>query len=245
MDKKEENILFGRLIESLEDGFDVNERALILEELKHTDPTEDSLRGAKMLLETNDWDYTILKKGFATTEDKINSIQVKPANTISIYLKYAAVIIPIGLLIGYFVFYNFTPNSIEEYYVKDAGLPRLMNTSATQWDELMDLYKANEIADAYQKSEELLEKMPKNDTAVYYHGVIAYELKDYLVAKNDFLNIVKQDESVFKHDAAYRLAFTSYQLGAKKEAVIQFKEIKTDSANPFSSYATKVLKHIH
>lgn len=240
-----QNKLLNRLLESLEDGFDASERATILDELKSITPTDDALLGAKMLLEANNWDFTILKKAFAKTDVKINSIQVKQTNSISKYLKYAAVILPIGLMIGYCVLQLTTTKAIDKFYIKEDGLPHLMSAKTTDWDSLMELYKANEFNEAFIQSEELLVQMPENDTALYFHGVIAYELEEYSVAEEDFIIVSKQLKSVFKNDASYRLAFAKYHLGQIKVSKELFEQIQKDLSNPFSTYATKVLTHLN
>ena len=57
------------LLQSLENDFDSKERVRIFEELKNSNPTDDALLGAKLLLEENNWDYTVLKKVFKKTEN--------------------------------------------------------------------------------------------------------------------------------------------------------------------------------
>lgn len=50
------------------------DRARIFQSLKDTEVTDGALIGAKMLLEENNWDYTILQQVFDTTQDIIDAV---------------------------------------------------------------------------------------------------------------------------------------------------------------------------
>ena len=241
MEKEKQNKVLEQLIASLDEGFDATERAIILDKLKDYTPTDDALIGAKMLLEDNDWDYTVLKKAFTKAEQRIKTDKPKSSTLPFYYLKYAAVLLPIGFLLGYFATNYFEHNAIDTYYVKEKGLSNLMGEETTNWDSLMKLYKGNEMERAFQYSEKLLLQKPENDTALYFHGVIAYELKYYEIADKEFAKISTQDTSVFYHDAAFRMGFVKYHLGQEKEAAAQFKQVSEDKNNTFHSSAAKVL----
>ena len=77
MNNHNQNIDLALLLQSLEDDFDKKERLRILEQLKNSAPTDEALLGAKMLLEENNWDYTVLKKVFSKTENRIEAIAIR------------------------------------------------------------------------------------------------------------------------------------------------------------------------
>lgn len=234
------------LLQSLEDDYNPQERMRILEQLKNNQPTDEALLGAKLLLEENNWDYNVLKKAFAETEDRVETLasHTKRKNN-STYLKYAAVLLPIALVLGYFVIQSLTnkPN-IEQFYTKEEGLPNYMGTEKTNWDNLMELYRANKMKEAFAISQQILTQKPQNDTAIYFHGVISYELKNYKTAKTDYTKITQNKESVFYYDAAFRLGFTLKNLNENKAAQQQFETITKDQNNPYNEKAKVVLEYL-
>ena len=246
MNKDKQNIDLALLLESLEDDFNPQERMLILEQLKNNTPTDEALAGAKMLLEENNWDYKALKKVFSKTEDRIETLASKTKRTNkSKYLKYAAVLLPISFVLGYFINQSLNNKpSIEHFYIKEEGLPNYMGTKKTNWDHLMERYRANKMKEALVISEQILIQKPQNDTAIYFHGVISYELKNYKTAKTDYNKISQNRESIFYYDAAFRMGFTLKSLNENKAAQQQFERIINDPNNPYNEKAKVVLVHL-
>nr|WP_314836044.1 hypothetical protein [uncultured Flavobacterium sp.] len=245
MNNNNKPITLELLLQSLENDFDDLERELILTELRNSTPTEDALLGAKLILEQNNWDYTVLKKTLTKAERRIenlvqaNSTQKSKPN----YLKYAAIIVPITLLSGYFINKSNT-NLIDQYYIKEAGLPNLMSTEKTNWENLMQLYKSNQFEKAFTLTDKIQVQKPENDTLNYFQAVIAYELKKYAVAKNGFEKVTKNKQSAFYNDAEYRLGFALKHLHKNNESKHQFETVKANNNNPYSEEANKVLKII-
>ncbi len=234
------------LLQSLEDDFNPLERMRILEQLKNSQPSDEALLGAKMLLEENNWDYNVLKKAFAKTEEKIDSVasRTKRKNN-STYLKYAAVILPITFFLGYFVNQSLTNKAnLEQFYTKEEGLPNYMGAEKTNWNPLMELYRANKMKEAFAISQQILTQKPQNDTAIYFHGVISYELKNYKTAKTDYTKITQNKESVFYYDAAFRLGFTLKNLNENSAAKQQFETITNDQKNPYNEKAKLILEYL-
>jgi len=234
------------LLQSLENDFDSKERERIFEELKNSNPTDDALLGAKLLLEENNWDYTVLKNAFEKTEIRIDALaNANPKQSSKTnYLKYAAILLPIAFVLGYFITGNFNSNaeSIDKYYIREEGLPNLMSAKKTNWEDLMQLYKSNQLEKAFLLSEKMTLQKVENDTANYFHGVIAYDLNKYAVAKEYFGKVSAKKESVFYNEATFRLGFTLSKLHQNKEAKLQFELVKVDSNNPYQKEAATVLK---
>lgn len=246
MTNTNKHITFELLLQSLENDFDSKERERIFSELKISNPTDDALLGAKLLLEDNNWDYTVLKKAFDKTEKRIDALtSPKPTQaTKRKYLKYAAVLLPIAFALGYFITGNFNnkADSIDKYYIKEEGLPNLMSAKKTNWEDLMQLYKFNQLEKALALSEEMTSQKVENDTANYFHAVIAYDLKKYAVAKEYFGKVIAKKQSVFYNEASFRLGFTLNKLHQNKEAKLQFETVKGDSNNPYQEEAAEILK---
>jgi tetratricopeptide (TPR) repeat protein len=243
MNNNNKNLTLELLLQSLENDFDKQERELIFDELKNTIPADDALLGAKLILEQNNWDYKALKHVFSKVERRIENLvyenSVKKSKTN--YLKYAAVLIPIVIITGYFI--NPTrKESIDEYYIEEAGLPSLMGAKKTNWDELMELYKSNKFEKALALAEKIKVQKPENDTVIYFQGVIAYDLKKYNLAKEGFEKVIKNKQSAFYNDAEFRLGFALKQINQNKESIHQFEIVKANNNNPYGDEAAKVLK---
>lgn len=234
------------LLQSLENDFDGKERERIFAEFKNSKPTDDALLGALLLLEENNWDPSVLKKAFTKTENRIVTIlNTKPKKSSKInYLRYAAVLLPIAFIMGYIITGNFNNEneSIDKYYIKEEGLPNLMSEEKSNWEELMQLYESNQLEKALVLSEKLTFQKAENDTANYFQGVIAYDLKKYAIAKECFGKVTINKQSAFYNEASFRLGFTLSKLNQKKEAKLQFESIKNDSSNPYQEEATKIAK---
>jgi tetratricopeptide (TPR) repeat protein len=246
MNTENQNIELALLLQSLEDDSNPQERMRILEKLKNSQPTDEALLGAKMLLEENNWDYNVLKKAFAKTEDRVEilAFHTKQKNNRT-YLKYAAVLLPIAFVLGYFINASFkNEQNIEAFYIKEEGLPNYMGEEKTNWNLLMELYRANKMKEAFAISQQIVTQKPQNDTAVYFHGVISYELKNYKIAKIDYTKITQNKESVFYYDAAFRLGFTLKNLNENSAAKQQFENVTKDVENPFNEKAKEVLESL-
>ena len=244
MNNSNQHITLEILLKSLENDFDKVERARIFQRLKDSEPIDEALIGAKMLLEENNWDYTILQQAFETTQDKINAVALgtKQTQKRQPYLKYAAVLIPFVAIAGYFLLN--TSKSIDTYFIKDTGLPNLMSTSENDWNKLMQLYKSNELESAYQLSEEIGKKKRNNDTVIYYKAVIAYDLNKFEMANENFKNISTNKQSIFQADAEFRLGFSLLKSGKKEEAKQQFEKVKSNSESPYNTEATTILQEV-
>jgi len=245
MKKEFQNIDIHLLLQSLEDDFDPKERERILETLKNSEPKEEALQGAKMLLEQNNWDYTQLKKAFAKAETRIDTLATTTQRATKInYIKYAAVLLPIAFALFYFINNSINhKQNLDQWYPKEEGLPNYMGTEKTNWDGLMELFRANKMKEAFVVSERILALKPQNDTAIYFHGVISYELKNYKTAKTDYNKITLNKESVFYYDATFRLGFALKNLQELKIAKQQFEKVANDANNPFDKKAKVVLEH--
>ncbi len=244
MNNSNQHITLEILLKSLENDFDKAERARIFQRLKDTEPSDDALMGAKMLLEDNNWDYTILQQAFDTTQDKINAVALgtKQTQKRQSYIKYAAVLIPFVAIAGYFLLN--TSKSIDTYFIKETGLPNLMGNDKNDWSKLMQLYKLNELESAYKLSEEIGKKKINNDTVLYYKAVIAYDLNKFEIATENFKNVSNNKQSLFQTDAEFRLGFSLLKSGRKEKAKQQFEKIQSNLESPYNSEATTILNEV-
>lgn len=244
MDNKEQNILVEEILKSLDKNFDAAHRAQILQQLKESNPTNDALLGAKLLLEENNWDYKVVQQAFAKTESRIDSLASKPAKSKRNLLKYAAVLAPFLMVFGYY--FSNANKSIDGFYTSADGLPNTMSAeNASSWEDVMIPYRAAEYEKALAISKTILIQKPANDTAVYYQAVVAYELHQYNLSKRNFKLVISQKNSNFYNESAFRLGFTLAKLNETQAANEQFKKVAKDTNNPYFEDAKTILREVY
>lgn len=237
------NITIEQLLNSLKDNFDSLERERILLLLKESNPTDDALLGAKLLLEDNNWDYKVLKVAFEKTNNRLDQLVPTKKNSNWDFLKYAAVFVPIIGMVAFFMVK--TTSSIDDYYIKEEGLPHVMSeVTNPQWDNLMQLYTSGKTKTAFVFSEKILDIKPENDTAQYYHAVIAYDLKKYAVAQKYFEAVAQNPQSVFYTEAEFRLGFVLFKSDKQDASKQQFNTVKNNLNNPYQEEAAEILTKV-
>lgn len=244
MKYSKQNITLEMVLKSLEEGFDAELRNEIFQVLKDHDFEEDDLTGAKLLLEQNHWDHQKVYQIFAHSQNRIDqSLKNHKGNTTfkrPVLMKYAALLIPFLAATSYYFFYE--TDSIDQYYVPENGLPNFMEVKKeNHWNALMKLYKQNDFTRAFEMVSEINEIKPKNDTAVYFKAVIAYELDQFEVSNDYFQKTLDFKNSVFQYDAAFRRGFSLYKSNDKVGAQKVFQEIQSDPDHPFQAEADQII----
>lgn len=240
MNPTSENITFEQLFKSLQDDFNSKDRESILALLKKSNPTDEALLGAKLLLEDHNWDYRVLKASLESAEHRVGQTFKESKKANWGILKYAAVFVPVAGIISLWML--FSNSSLEKYYIKEEGLPNTMSVhKASQMDSLMQIYASENMESSFEFSEKIVARNPQNDTLNYYHAVIAYELEKYEIAEKYFHNVALNTSSVFYNDAAFRLGFALYNLDKKQESIKQFIKVKESSSNPYQEEAATIL----
>lgn len=244
METNKQQIMLQSVIESCNDDFDPDQRAAIFEALKNSNPTDDALLGAKMMLEKNNWDYKVVQEVFRNTALKIDLIARKNRKQKHFPLKYAAVFMPILLVSGYY-FMTTTRATVATYYTTAAGLPHTMCVEKeSTWDDLMTPYVAKEYKKAFVIAAKILSEKPLNDTAVYYHAVLAYELKEYALSKSNFNTVAGLKGSNYNKESEFRLGFVFDKLNQNSQSKAQFAKVAADVDNPFNEEASIILNTV-
>ena len=155
---------------------------------------------------------------------------VKPS-----YLKIFAIAASVMIVVGFSVFYlYFNTKSCSElastYYEPEKGLPVVMGTNNSKWDEVMNDYKTGNYSGAKSKLEKIGGSIT-NDTINYFYGVVNYELQNYNDAKSDFLQITSS--GYYFEKAQYRLVLTFLKTNDKKSAIQFINEILQNKEHPF------------
>ena len=244
MKNSNQDITLEIVLKSLEDDFDTVERARIFQKLRNTEINDDALLGAKMILEDNNWDYSVLKKHFSKAETRIDTIvnnEKKALKSRTNYLKYVAIFVSFIAIGTYFLMQN--NKTIDNYYIEEPGLPNLMsNEKINDWNRLMQFYKTKQNQSAFDYIQQMELTKPKNDSIYYFKAIIAYDLKKYNIAEDCFLNVVNNKQSEFYYDAEFRLGFALFKNKNIEEAKKLFEKIKNENENPFAEEANTILK---
>lgn len=243
MKNTEHHISLELVLKSFENDFDATERNQMFQILKNNEFEDDGLAGVKMLLEENNWDFQLVNEIFKASEKRIDFSVIAHQNKKKNfeYLKYAAIFVPFIAIVAFYFSNN--SNTIEHFYIKEKGLPNLManQTVENNWDKLMKSYKLKNYEKAYATVLAINEIKTQNDTAIYFKGIIAYELEKLDVANKSFQEVLTFENSVFKYDAEFRLGFSLYSSNRKKEAKTVFLKIQSEKENPFQEEASKII----
>ncbi len=212
----------------------------VLTWLKNNDFEDEELQNLKFYLEQNNWQVTDLKNRFQNIENRLKSSSTfKKKNN---YLSVAAILI-LSFFFGYYFLIQKT-TSIDSFFIEEPGLPIYMNNNFTnnlEWNEIMDLYKDNNINKANIKLNKLgLLKESNNDTVLYFKGVFSYKLERFEDATNYF-DKVSKSESSFREAAQFRKAFALYKSKKSIESELVFENIKI-SNSVYSEDSKKILQ---
>jgi tetratricopeptide (TPR) repeat protein len=127
----------------------------------------------------------------------------------------------INLRLGWLYYLNANfEKGIEHYKIADELMPA---STQAKWG-IVTLYSAtenwNRLEETYNK---IISLDPKDETAHYYLGLIHYNRKDYVTAKNHFeiaLNL-----QPFTYNYMLMSAWTNYFLGNMNNASVLFKKV--------------------
>lgn len=107
-----------------------------------------------------------------------------------------------AVIIGFFTLQHYSePNNVQlaqQYWPHEEGLPVKMSTRG-KYDDAMNAYKLEQ----FEKAQKLLEPID-SDTAIYFLGVVSFELENYSKAEQEFKRI--EENSSYFDDAQFRLS---------------------------------------
>ena len=237
-----ENITHDELLSLLKES---ENRVEVFNWLKTIEPTHDEVKGVKLFLEMNDWDYLKLEQFVSDSEKSYSTIKTIKSknNPFRTLLKVAAVLIPFIAIGSYLVLTQFGSNSVlyAKYYEKEIGLPVLMNTDTEKtFNESMGAFKDNEYKEALSGFQSLLSEDIKNDTLLYFSGCSYMELNDFANAILKFEAV--PDKSVFKEKSEYRLVLMYIEENDLNKAKKLLHSIASEAEHTYNSKAKEILK---
>lgn len=144
-----------------------------------------------------------------------------------------------AVIIGFFIFQHYSElNNVQlakQYWPHEEGLPVKMSTKG-KYDDAMNAYKLGQ----FEKAQKLLESID-SDTAIYFSGVVSFELEDYPLAEKEFQQIDKN--SLYYDEAQFRLAMVliSSNEVAKAKRILK-KQI--DNKTEFARDSKEILEKL-
>ncbi|MCB2406443.1 tetratricopeptide repeat protein [Hymenobacter lucidus] len=135
-------------------------------------------------------------------------------------------------------------DSWANYYVADPGLPQsaTLDEHRPLLAEAMEQYREGH----YPAALHALRRVPTDnlgpDTLLYYNGIFLLSQGDGRAARPYLRRVIQQPGSALSRKARYHLAVAHWAARQWPEARAAFREVATDSLNPYRQAAQKVLK---
>ncbi len=216
-----ENSELNQLIELLDNPIALKQK---IEFLKSSTNLSEETEGIIIIYDSFNGDIEKIKNYLK--ESKTKTVKpLKNKNRFSTYLKYAAVFALI-LATGTFL-YNRQENVITlSHQFEEPGLINYMSTTTTSnWEDIMFDFKTKNYFKADQQIEKALIENPKNDTLIYFSGVVKFKLNNLKAAKTQFQKIQNLITSNYKDKSIYYLGLIGYKRRDFKTSNTLFKSL--------------------
>lgn len=144
-----------------------------------------------------------------------------------------------AVIISFFIYQHYSePNNVQlaqQYWPHEEGLPVKMSTRG-KYDDAMNAYKLGQ----FEKARKLLEPID-SDTAIYFLGVVSFELENFSKAEQAFKQI--DENSSFFDEAQFRLALVFLCVKKEKKAKEILKE-QIDNKTEFARDSKEILEKL-
>lgn len=199
-----------------------NQLKIELEKLRFDESQTEETKGFIVLYDAFEGDTSKIKDYLEQTKFSIKNVISKKRKSISI-LKYAAVFAVI-VGISTFIFNTSRKNNkiteqivISKNIYKDPGIPIYMsNETRINWGELMFAIENESSVKAVQVWEEIQKYAPKNDTVLYYGGIVYRNNLQDSKAIYYFKSNLKT-ASVFHDESTYFIAILEWEKGNREK----------------------------
>lgn len=199
--------------------------------LRSDNTQSEEIKGFIALYDAADGDISRIKNYLSETETSIKNVIPEKRKSISI-LKYAAVF---AVIVGITTFIFITSrknNKISEQKIvsknlyKDPGIPIYMSEETKiNWGELMFAIENESSQKAVQVWQKIEKVAPKNDTVLYYGGIVHRNNLMQKLALHYFKENLKT-ESVFHEQSLYFIAINDWETGKVSEAKRKLSKLK-------------------
>jgi len=168
-----EKLTFKNIIDSLDDGYDPNERERIFDLLLKVDLEDAALLGARQFLIDNQFNHVALRNYLQ--ENRTNIRKNRFSLNKNVWIRIAAVFIGV-VVFSYLTIFRQSNFDMSPYEAVEQGLPVMMGEESNKhFSDGMSRFKQKE----YKESIKLLVDCLPSDTVTYYIGICEYFEKEY------------------------------------------------------------------
>ncbi len=204
---------------------------IVVEKLRSDKTQSEEIKGFIALYDVLDGDSLKIKNYLKETEFSIKNVIPKNIKSFSI-LKYAATfLILFGITSLFYLNFRNSNKIIEQKEVitnlfKDPGIPIYMSEETKiNWAELMFAIEQESSEKAIQVWKKIENDAPKNDTVLYYGGIVHRNNLKMNKALRYFKANLKT-ESVFHDQSLYYIAINDWEMGKISEAKSKLSKLK-------------------
>lgn len=210
-----------------------------LEELVNLETDKEEIKGLKLFLRQNNGDIESLWLFFDQNKNQPFRNKTKKINASNIIGIAASILVILGLAVSYLMKEE---SVIDKYSIYDPGLPVLMSSTIDyEIGNWMQEYKAGNFERALEKGNELIQEEPRNDTILYYQGIIQMRLSHIENAIELFDLVRKNRNSNYVTPAQYNLALCYLSLERTTTATSLLNQVAASSNDEYAEQARELL----
>ena len=195
-----------------------------IEILRKSSNLMEETEGFIKLYYSKEEDCAKIKEYLKETKTKIIS-PLKKKNQFTTYLKYAAFF---ALLFGVGSLLFNKKEKLESltHQFEEHGLINYMSTSPnSKWEDIMFDFKTKNYVRADHKIEKALIITPKNDTLMYFFGVVKFKLNKLKEAKIQLKKLQDFKTSIYHEKSIYYLGLIEFKRGQLTTSKTIFKSL--------------------
>ena len=204
-----ENSELNQLIELLDNPSDLKQK---IENFRLSSNLLEETEGFISIYDSYKGDCVKIKK-YLDESQSIILTPLKKKIQFTTYLKYASVF---AIVIGTSIFlFNRQEKVLSlSHQFEEPGLINYMSASSTSnLEDIMYDFKTKNYLKSEKEIEKILLNEPKNDTLIYFLGVIQFKLNKFKDAKIQLQKIQKLNTSIYIDRSIYYLGIIEYKKG--------------------------------
>ena len=241
MEEQENDPIMERTIRYVENDMDAVERAAFEQELARDPAMQENLAAVRSTISVlHDLGVERLRKDLSTADSELGGRGMAVA-----WRKWwwaAAAVVLLGGM-GWWLMPRDTPQALaDQYSIKEEGLPVLMGTSPRVLDAIMNAYKQDDLATADQLLELAMLRDPKNDTLLYFTGVVMDREKKYQEAEVAYARV--PEGSTYALRAMYRGALCALQENRTDQAHVLLQRVAVGNDAQLSERSKELLDRL-
>ena len=216
-----ENSELNQLIELLDEPSALKQK---LEFLKASTNLSEETEGFIIVYNSFNGDCEKIKNYLKDSKTKTVT-PLKNKNRFSTYLKYAAVF-ALLLATGTYLYNRQDKVKALSHQFEEPGLINYMSTTTTSnWEDIMFDFKTKNYLKADKQIKKALIENPKNDTLIYFSGVVKFKLNHLKAAKTQFQKLHNSKSTNYNDKSIYYLGLIEYKRRHFKASNTLFKSL--------------------